>query len=338
MYISKEEQGNAEAFLKIYEPYRYQGTAEFNRPTSLELKKTTISCRFCKKTKGETTFKEDTHLISKLLGRNTYYSHDECDICNKFFLRYEHDLASYLGTSRVFNHILPVKAPKFRSRNGAIKIKNYGNNLIYVENANPEKNDFQVDMEVGKVELVIETQEFLPENVYRALLKMAMGTLPETEIAAYEMGFKFLLNMENYPELGTLKKVIIVETDLTVGQPFALSYQMHTNANYPRFPKHIFCLYVGNLMFQLLVPGHLDAPTQATNAQMPLAPYYQLDASHPHDDIVRQRILVDLKATTPRSNDNSLKMEFSTENLVAIQLDFDLKSYLDNIGKNKDKK
>jgi len=339
VYTSKEEQGNEKAFLKIYEPCAYQGTLEANRSKSRKLKKTTVACRFCKKTQAETKFTQDTHLISNLLGRNTYYSHDECDTCNQFFTRYENDLANYLGTSRVFNHLLHgIKAPGFTSRSDGIKIKNYGNDFIYVENASPERNDFQVDMTAGKVALAMETREFLPENVYRALLKMAMGTLPETEIAAYEVGFKFLLNMEKYPELDCLKKVVIAETDLTIGRPFTLSYQKRADANYPQFPKHIFCLYVGNYMFQLLVPGHPDGPILATNAKMPLAPYYQLNVSNRHDAIVRGRILEDLHSTAPKSNDNSLKMEFSTENLVAIQLDFDLKSFLDNIGKNNDQK
>jgi|SRR6185503_2296153 len=334
VYISKEEQNNANAFLKYYEPYGYQGTAEANRPLSRRLKLTTTHCRFCKRTREQTTFTQDTHLISNLLGQNTYYSHDECDECNAFFKAFENDLANYLGTSRVFNHIMPhMKAPGFSSGNRAVNVKNYGNDFIYVENAKPEKEDFKVDMENGNMEIAIKTAKFVPENVYRALLKMALGILPENNVAEYDMGFKLLMNMNDYPSYKSLKKVVIAPSDIVLGRPFACLFQKRPGVNEPLFPQHLFCLYVGNLMMQILIPGRIGAVDPPSNVRMPFAPYYQLNAADPHDDVIHGRILEDLQATEPRQNDNGIHMNFSTENLAGVQLDFDLKKMLDELDK-----
>ena len=336
VYISKEEQNNANAFLRYYEAYLYQGTAEANRPLSRRLKLTTIQCRFCKKTRPATAFTQDTHLISNLLGQNTYYSHDECDECNAFFKRFENDLANYLGTSRVLNHIMPgTKAPGFSSANRAVNIKNYGNDFIYFENAKPEMNDFIVDIQKGQMDIKIETAKFIPVNVYRALLKMALGSLPEMNIAEYDVGFKLLMAIENYPSYNGLMNVVIAPTDIVLARPFACIFQKRLDIIEPLFPQHLFCLYVGNLMMQILLPGHINAAGPPTNARMPFAPYYQLNASDPHDNVVHGRMLEDLQSTEPRQNDNSIRTNFSTENLAGVKLDIDLKTMLDEFSKRK---
>ncbi|WPU96444.1 hypothetical protein SNE25_13030 [Mucilaginibacter sabulilitoris] len=325
VYIGKEDRTLAETFREFYEPYAYQGTLEGNLRESRKLKKETMACRFCKKSRAETTFSQDTHLISKLLGKNTYYSHDECDTCNQQFRLFENDLAAYLGTSRVFNHMIAgTSAPGFESANGQIKIKKK-NDLIWLEKKGDRHDDLKIDLKNGKAAIKMETQLFRPENVYKALLKMAMGILPEIDRPDYNAGFKFLLHMENYPELTCFKRALLTETDIVIARPFAQLFKKLESVTDERFPQHLFCLSVGNLAFQLALPGHREFHgTTLQGYRMAIAPYIQLNSAEPHDGVVRGRKVEDLRSTEQKSNDHSMHFEFPTENLAAVQLDFDI--------------
>lgn len=53
-------------------------------------------CRFCGKTKGETTFKKVAHAIPELIGNKVLISFEECDECNKIFSKLENELANFL--------------------------------------------------------------------------------------------------------------------------------------------------------------------------------------------------------------------------------------------------
>lgn len=333
VYIGKEDRALAETFREFYEPYGYQGTLEGNLRESRKLKKATVTCRYCKKNRAETTFSQDTHLISKLLGKNTYYTHDECDTCNQQFRLAENDLAAYLGTSRVFNHMIAgTSAPGFESANGNIKIKKK-NDLIWLEKKGDGNDDLKIDLKDGKAAIKMETQLFRPENVYKALLKMAMGMLPEADLPDYDVGFEFLLHMENYPELAYFKRALLTETDIVIARPFAQLFKKLETVTDERFPQHLFCLSVANLVFQLALPGHRDFHETALHGyRMAIAPYIQLNTSEPHDGIIRGRNVEDLRATEQKSNDHSMYFEFPTENLVAVQLDFDIGELFKNKG------
>jgi hypothetical protein len=320
VYIAEEERGLAEAFMEVYEPYVYQGSLEENLREAKKLKNYTVTCRFCKKDRTQTTFKQDTHLISKLIGNNGYYSIDECDECNQLFKRYESDLAAYFGTSRTFNHLLnDRKAPSFESANGNIGIKKYSNEIIHLYKKKEATTDFDVNINAGEVNVVIESQLFRPEYVYRALLKMALGILPQPDIADYEMAFKILLDAENYQELNYLKKICVVETDITLARPFAQLYLKRSENIDPQFPQHLFCLNVGNLMFQLLVPGHQSDLTQIGKSfTFQFAPYIQLNIVNVHNDIIRSRTIEDLQSAAQQKRDDSIRMKFKPDNLVAF--------------------
>lgn len=325
VYIAKEDRPVADNFLKFYRPYAYQGALDANKKEATRLRKLTSHCRFCKKDREHTLFTQDTHLISKLLGKNAWYSHDECDTCNQQFKLYENDLACYLGTSRVFNHMLPgTTAPGFESANGNIKLRKK-NDFILLEKKDNDNEDLKVDLNKGTASIKIDTQLFRPVHVYKALLKIAMGVLPAVDVADYEAGFDFLLKMENHPELDYFKESLVTETEMTIARPYAQLVKKIAGIKADHLPQHLFCLTVGHLMFQLPLPGHRGMATAADDMRrIPAAPYIQLNAAEPHDGIIRHRTVADLRSIEQTTRDDSIHFGFSTENLTAIKLDFDI--------------
>jgi len=321
VYISEEERPVAETFLRVYEPYGGQGTLEGNLTESKELKKQTEQCRFCKKTRSETTFAQHTHLISRLLGNNRVYSYDECDTCNKLFGTLETELGASLGTHRTFDHLISErKAPGFESGNGKVRIKKLPNGNVILNTKSGSSEDIQVDFLTGKLGINMTTQPYRPESLYRSLLKMALAMLPANDVPGYDLAFKFLLSPEQYPELNKFKKAVVVETAIVLARPFAIIFKKKTGVNSPESSEHVFCLFIGHFMFQVSIPGHiLNFDSTHDFTYLP-APYFQLDVSNTHDNVIVHRSTQDLQSTEKIKRDTSMQFQFPTENLVAINL------------------
>ncbi|WP_299580484.1 hypothetical protein [Mucilaginibacter sp.] len=334
MYVSKEQrQLNAE-FMELYEPVTYQGTLLPNRGESKKQKRLTVECRFCKKKKGKTTFRQDTHLISNLLGQNNFFSIDECDQCNQFFKRAENDLAAYLGISRTINHLrTDVKAPGFQSAKGGVKVKSLGNDFLWVQNTNPNSGEFHVDMQNGKANISLESQKYKPESIYRALLKMALGNLPAGAVPDYELGFRFLMEMDDITGFDHLKRVTVTETDLVLARPFGLLFEKKANVDNPKLPQHIFCLYCIDQIFQVNLPGFKRLLPEDDFNAAPIVPYAQFDINNPIDDIVRSYYTAIFSSKESITNNLGLSMIFPTENLVGIPLGIDINEWLNNLSK-----
>ncbi len=322
MYISKEDRPVADEFLKFYEPYAYQGALDENLKEATKAKLKTIHCRFCKKSREETTFTEKTHLLSKALGNYNYYSHDECDDCNKLFGIRENDLARYFGVSRTFDHIRTDRsAPKFESATGQVGAKKIGPEVYYVYKKR-DGEDFQVDLAAGKASVSMDSQKFRPDFVYLSLLKMALAIMPLDDILNYDAAFKMLLKPDEYPEINYLKRVCVTETGIVIARPFAQLFKKRPEIEEHGLVEHLFCLYVGHMMFETLIPGFIsDQAKIGNNIQMAVAPYIQLNTVDTHDGIVEKRYVQNLWSSEPIKNESHVCFSFDTSNLVAIKIE-----------------
>lgn len=336
VYISPEQKEITEPFLKLYEPLSYQGTVTPNRTESRRLKQQTKECRFCKRKKGEVTFKQDTHLISNLLGQNNFYSSDECDACNQYFKEAEGDLAKYLGISRTVDHLRnDVKAPAFESSGGGVRARNLGNDFLWFQNVKPGNGEFNVDLQNGKANISMETQKFKPENVYKALLKMAIGNLPAEEVNSYDAILDFLMNMDSRTGFNHIKRVVVTETELTLARPFGVIFRKRDDISQSELPQFIFCLYCGSLLFQLNIPGYNSRALPAHHATFPVAPYIQLNINDPQPNIIDAVWTEVLSSGTATTNGKKLVMEFPVDNLVGIPLGIDLEKWLGDLDKGR---
>ena len=324
VYIAKEERATANVFMELYTPYVYQGTKDNNIREAKRLKAQTQTCRFCKKGRGEVKFKQKTHLILKLLGNQGYYSHDECDTYNGLFRLRENDLAHYLGTSRTFDHILPDEdAHNFESANLQVGIKKLGIESFLIDRKK-DGNEFNVDIKNGAVAVTLDSKPYRPDYVYLSLLKMALGMLPHEDVAAYYIAFKFLQHPDNYPEFNYVQRVCVTETSIVIGRPFALLFQKQPTVNNVNLPQHLFCLYLGRFMFQIMLPGHIaDIEQIGKNFTFAIAPYVQLNTVNAHNDIVEKRHVENLWTTQKQKKKHDVNMGLPTDSLVGINVGTD---------------
>lgn len=150
-------------------------------------------CRYCNKKVGEVTFNKVAHTISEGFGNKHIITNDECDECNEYFGKYvEPDLIEYLDPFRVFFGV--------QGKKGVIHHK-YGENyeIIREDDGTLKINITLTDEEIaaGKAENLKDVQlkghlPLLPQNVYKSLVKYALGILPPETMAAFQNTLQWL--------------------------------------------------------------------------------------------------------------------------------------------------
>ncbi|HBO07147.1 hypothetical protein [Bacteroides sp.] len=143
-------------------------------------------CRFCEKEFPDVTFKKISHAISHMVGNRVLKSDYECDTCNQIFSTYETEYSSYMN---LYHTMFMVHGkggiPKY-------KLSHKENSKIEIENDNTIKINIQegeepliVWEEINKANNTIEIKgkrTYTPQNVLKALVKMALTIMPKNEL------------------------------------------------------------------------------------------------------------------------------------------------------------
>lgn len=315
IFVPESQSLIEKSFLQIYYPYLYQGFAESNRREIKKIKQRT--CRFCKKDSTRTTFKNDSHIIPKLLGNKNFLSAEECDNCNKTFKDFEDHLAKYLSFNRTISSIPNDKKPIFESANGNIRLKNLSDGILYIERKNLDK-DFNFDSEVNNFEISIQSQSYAHSFVYKAFLKMALSILPASEVKEYEYAFHYLLDNNKSSIIKEIKRIEICESNISYVTPTALLFKRNSCNNVSEFPLHTFCLYVKNYMFQIYFPLHNENILRKENKlSMKLAPYVLLN-SDKIEEVNVNRYYDEMHSAEASNRNHSIK--FNLEENIFNQL------------------
>lgn len=213
-------------------------------------------CRFC----GENSkdfFQTDSHIIPELLGENNFISKDECDKCNKFFSKYESQLAILARPYLTLTNVKTKKyTPSFQSRTDfqnqertTIKIEPNSIQRVVVAN----KNDISIDKEKGILEIKLRNPGFKPIYVYKALCKIAFGIMPTSVVNENRDFFEWICGKKETLAISHgFRTVLNKKFFLT---PSAMLYQakqlVHDNREYPEF---IGIICFANVVLQFYLP------------------------------------------------------------------------------------
>jgi uncharacterized protein YbaR (Trm112 family) len=215
-------------------------------------------CRFCGLTNPYTTFKNDAHVIPELLGNKYLISDSECDGCNAKFSRYEGDLASFLGAYRTIHGVKKKKNrfPVFLTPDNLLVVKRtplYGiKDGVHISLDDQARNLLRVDDNAGTLEVTYKKRPYIPLNVYKALLKIALSVLPNTYIPNYRI-FNFLHKDE---VLKQFAKVFFYELPHhhAVKLPVCYLFKKLNSSN--KTTELIFALYFQNYIYQFPIHFH----------------------------------------------------------------------------------
>lgn len=157
--------------------------------------KTTLSdhikhkCRFCGKSKPDVKFKLIAHAIPDFLGNKNLFSNYECDNCNKFFSQFESEFANFMLQ---FNTI----AGTISKGNSPPKYKMGENLQMYNDNKTLHvgKLPNEIFENKTKFEFELPIPSYIPEWIYRALIKIGLTLVPEDKLELFRSAFHGLMD------------------------------------------------------------------------------------------------------------------------------------------------
>lgn len=215
-------------------------------------------CRFCRKKEPEVKFKENAHAISEQLGNHTVFLLNECDTCNDIFSVYEDSFAKYLGALRTVCRIEGKhKIPKYLGDDNTISLEVGNGGTIIQEirgSGHVEISDKQIDMEFEK-------QPYVPIDVYKALVTMALSIMPDNEFKEFESSAKWLINEKKELEFSGYASQVIIRF-IPGPNPLKLQAWLLRRKSFLTggnkvfdVPYSNFIIEFNNLSFQIIVPN-----------------------------------------------------------------------------------
>jgi hypothetical protein len=151
------------------------------------------TCRFCGRSFPEVTFNNKAHTPPELTGNKKISSSFECGSCNKnYFSKFENELANFLLPFSTLSgkKVKKNKIPKYKQKGGPII--NHVNDLISISNIDDNRINRLSD---NCIEIVIKIPSFIPEYIYRCLVKICLSFIPEIKLPIYQMTINWLMNI-----------------------------------------------------------------------------------------------------------------------------------------------
>ncbi|WP_300347844.1 hypothetical protein [Clostridium sp.] len=148
-------------------------------------------------------FKKIAHAIPQLIGNNRVFSNEECDICNQYFSTLENDLGNFIIPIRSIFDIKGKRGNKYK--NNQLEIINNNDRIEINESKklyNIEKC-FKFDIYNKNAILELKTYKFIPSNVYKTFVKMALSLATESICKRLDLYNQYLMNnnIEKIPNM-----------------------------------------------------------------------------------------------------------------------------------------
>lgn len=216
-------------------------------------------CRFCGREKSPQgspaiTFKKTAHAIPHCIGNRVLISRYECDYCNeKVFSPLESHFSEYMKLSHAIARVSPGKKyPKIKSKpheqsnitavsNKEIKAVFYeGESLNWTHN------------ESERTFTIAAKRSYIPQNVYRLLVKMGLTIMPEEELGYFNNTLKWLQSENSQTSNSFLLRERVYNTTQF---PFisCMIYKRKTNHR-DKVPAYLFGLAYSHFFLQIALP------------------------------------------------------------------------------------
>ena len=155
-----------------------------------EADKSKRTCRFCRKSSPKVNFDKDAHTISEGLGNKSIITNDECDTCNeRLGKEIEQDLMTYLSPLRTYSSIAG-KHGKTKIKDDSFALYEEAPGKIRIdlfEKENPELKHWTFNEDGENFSLSFtHPQKLNPQDVYRAIVKYAIGVMEEVELPHFQ--------------------------------------------------------------------------------------------------------------------------------------------------------
>jgi hypothetical protein len=221
-------------------------------------------CRYCGE-RGARYFKTEAHAFPEGLGNRWVISRDECDKCNHLFSKYDDAIVRAVGPFLTLGGVKgKSKAVRQtgRSDGPAILARRLGQNgpalSILATNAEPSQHMAITAEGTLRLNMPVADDLFKPRYAYKALVKMAVALLPETELANYSRVRAWLLDPDDPVEFPHLD-VGISFASVGNAPPLLTGALLRRTDPKDLVPHILFVFSAGSVCFQIdLMSDHLE--------------------------------------------------------------------------------
>lgn len=210
-------------------------------------------CRFCGRKEGEVTFDKDAHALSNLISNNRIFSMYECDECNgEYFKVIESNFAEYMKLRHTLSQT--------HGKKGVPSYKPDSQSFSRID----VKGDFTAKMKEDEDPIAVIDEEkhlihfkgkrtYVPNMVYKCLLKMALTVMPEGELSNVKNAMDYLMGRVKY----NCRLPVLYRQYSGIqpfGRPICFLYKRKEDRPIKNVPQYLFLLAYSNFVFQMHMP------------------------------------------------------------------------------------
>lgn len=249
----------------------------------------TRTCRFCGRSEPEVTFNKVAHAIPHFIGNRTLKSLYECDECNgKVFSPMESHFSRFMGIYHTFNRVSKSE-----------KVPTYRNNSTEKSQIIVNGREIKIDCVEGeelipvfdkknKTVIIKAKRSYVPQDVYKIFIKMALTIMPESEMSHFKKTLEWLQGTRQF----SYNLKLIERRYNGLNNPFDFVSCMvfkRKPDHRDNVPAYILGLAYFNFFFQTYIPLCDEDKTLDGDVNIPYIPtpldYYGLKCQKFHHDL-----------------------------------------------------
>ncbi|WP_343565579.1 HNH endonuclease, partial [Kiloniella sp. b19] len=219
-----------------------------------EPKKNKRVCRFCSRDIREgASFKNRAHVLPEAIGNKKIFSHEECDDCNQYFSSaIEQDFSDHAVMWRVLKGVKGKRGiPSLISKGAGYSITNEDRGAIF---KGPDGQPVS-PLSIKTIPICNERKINLT-NVYRALVRAAIGIMPRSCLANIAKTIEWVRYSSSFGDTMELPPVAIGQSGRFCDQPVMTVY---VNKVLDEQMPYIFADYfIGPFVFVIIIPSVND--------------------------------------------------------------------------------
>lgn len=207
-------------------------------------------CRYCHKDITTTTFNNVAHTVSEALGNKLIVTNDECDICNDYFGKeVETALIEFVDFFRTFYGIQGKKGKIHHKYGGNYELERKDNNSLNLKVRLTDEEIASLPKDkLDSLELCSH-QEVAMQDVYRSLVKYALGILQPEYMKEFKNTIEWLLGSRDVEQLPFVRMEILPNY---VEKPKVIV--MLRKSCDESLPYAVAEIHIINIRFLLLIP------------------------------------------------------------------------------------
>lgn len=242
-------------FFSEYLP-EYCGTSPLSEMKNLKPKSERV-CRFCGKRYPLVTFNSVAHIIPNFFGNKYFVSDSECDNCNNKFSRIEKNLDNYIGIIRSISATEGKNGiPTIKSKDGKIESKSinfFGANVIQFGSTQKDPSEIKYDSVAGNYIIEYKKQPYIPIQAYKAILKMALSMIDDSELPHFKIGIDLLTKKNTVESFIDNSFFFVYKHEMKYECPASMALLFKRKNEYSEVPPYTFVFIYKRLMFQIFV-------------------------------------------------------------------------------------